>query len=324
MKKHLVILFTSILFHASVSGQPCLPGGITFSNQAAIDSFQNNYPNCSEIEGNVSITGNDIKNLLGLNYLTKINGDLSIYVTDSLVNLTGLNGITSIGGALTLSSNLQLTNLIGLNGVKSIGSYMIVLYHHNLIDFSGLDSLTTIGGNLEVIINWGIESLNGLERLVSIGGNLFINYNSILQNLSGLSSLKAIDGYIAVRGNWELSSLSGLDSINPGSITDLSIENNTLLSTCDVYSICSYLANPNGSISIQDNSVGCNSQSQVVEECEIMSISGKDSSEKFIIAYPNPCQDHFTFVPSINEYFTELQIYCSTGERMDNWSALSK
>ena len=31
--------------------QPCLPEGITFTTQAQIDSFQTNYPVCSEIEG---------------------------------------------------------------------------------------------------------------------------------------------------------------------------------------------------------------------------------------------------------------------------------
>ena len=59
-------------------GQACLPDGITFSTQEQIDNFQTNYPNCSEIEGSVAISGDDITNLNGLNVLTSIGGDLMI------------------------------------------------------------------------------------------------------------------------------------------------------------------------------------------------------------------------------------------------------
>ncbi len=38
--------------------QSCLPDGITFETQAQIDSFQVNYPGCTEVEGNV--VGNEV------------------------------------------------------------------------------------------------------------------------------------------------------------------------------------------------------------------------------------------------------------------------
>ena len=58
------IAFSAI--HLCSSSQSCLPERITFTIQAQIDNFQTNYPNCTEIEGVVTISGNDITNLNGL------------------------------------------------------------------------------------------------------------------------------------------------------------------------------------------------------------------------------------------------------------------
>lgn len=56
--------------------QACLPQGITFSTQEQIDNFQTNYPDCTEIEGDVIIEGDEITNLDGLNVLNLIGGFL--------------------------------------------------------------------------------------------------------------------------------------------------------------------------------------------------------------------------------------------------------
>jgi hypothetical protein len=75
MKKLIFLLTITIncllITYHSIS-QPCLPGGITFSTQEQINNFQINFPNCTEIEGGVQITGNDITNLDGLNVLNSI------------------------------------------------------------------------------------------------------------------------------------------------------------------------------------------------------------------------------------------------------------
>jgi len=40
----------ALFIQSNLSSQPCLPDGIYFSDQAAIDDFQTNYPNCREIK----------------------------------------------------------------------------------------------------------------------------------------------------------------------------------------------------------------------------------------------------------------------------------
>jgi hypothetical protein len=144
---------------------PCLPVGIAFTTQTEIDNFQTNYPGCTEIEGNVTIQGNDITNLNGLNVLTAIGG--AVYIADNfaLTSLTGLNNLTSIGGGLGISFT-ALTSLTGLN------------------------ALTSIGGELEISFT-ALTSLTGLNALTSIGDHLIIQNNDELTSLMGLGNIDA-------------------------------------------------------------------------------------------------------------------------------------
>ena len=86
-------------------GQGCLPEGITFSTQAQIDNFQSDYPGCFEIEGDVTITGNDITDLNGLSVLTAINGAFIIDENPELEDLNGLGNLTTLGSNLFLFKN---------------------------------------------------------------------------------------------------------------------------------------------------------------------------------------------------------------------------
>jgi hypothetical protein len=84
-----------------------------------------------------------------------------------------------------------------------------------------------------------------------------------------------------------LTCLTGLDNIAANSITNLKIRNNSSLSTCEVQSICDYLAAPNGTVTISDNVDGCNSQAQVIAACETVDIEEAVAGSNFSI-FPNP------------------------------------
>ena len=99
-----------------------------------------------------------------------------------------------------------------------------------------------------------------------------------------------------IKNNELLTSLTGLDNIDAGSITDLYIQNNPALSTCEVQSICDYLASPNGTVYINGNAPGCNSPDEVEEACETV---GVDKSEVKgqrlkVNIYPNPASSLIT------------------------------
>ena len=61
--KTLYILIIGLLVSGGVLAQSCLPEGITFETQAQVDSFQILYPNCTEIEGDLIISGDNITHL---------------------------------------------------------------------------------------------------------------------------------------------------------------------------------------------------------------------------------------------------------------------
>ena len=264
----------------------CLPEGISFSTQAEIDSFQVNYPNCVEIEGNATIQGDNITNLNGLSVLISIGGNLKISNNDSLSGLTGLNNLSFIGGNLEIYHNHALTSLSGLENLNTISSMFRIESCYVLSTTAGLDSLSSIGGNVKIYHNDSLLSLEGLSNLTSIGGYLKISNNDVLSVLSGLDSVTSIGGSLWILNHIALISLAGIDNIDTASINELRILNNDSLSICNVQSVCDYLTSANASIVILYNATGCSNQEEVEEACFtfIEEISVKN---KFTIS-PNP------------------------------------
>jgi len=270
----------------------CLPNGITFTTQEQIDNFQTNYPGCTEIEGDVTINGEDISNLEGLDVITAIGGDLWIYGNNTLSSLTGLDNLNSIGDTIRIEGNVALNSLSGLENLTSVEGGVIIGYaypgmigfitrgNQSLMNMTGLDNLASIGGSLEIYTNDSLTTLNGLDNLVSIGADLSLglmvsarNYgteyfgNPSLLSLTGLESLTSIGGDIIIQGNDVLPNLFGIDNINPNSIENLDIHHNDSLSTCDVQSICEYLLSPNGVVDIYANAPGCNTPPEIADAC---------------------------------------------------------
>jgi len=234
------------------------------------------------IENNFNLS--DISPLVNL---SSVGGYVNINDNFSLLNLTGLNNISHLNNDLRIEDNHNLINLSGLNNLTSIAGSLFILLNDNLTVFSGLDVLTSVGDGFYITANSNLGSLAGLEGLTSIGGDLDITGNSNLISLSGFNNLQTISGAFNVNYNFILPSLSGLDSIAPASIASLSLNNNPLLSTCHIQSVCEYLVDPTGTIEISENAVGCSSQQEVEEACfnDIEDINFKNG---FLIS-PNPC-----------------------------------
>jgi hypothetical protein len=322
MKKLLVTLFICY-FNFSLLSQSCLPEGITFLTQDQIDSFQSDYPGCTEIEGMVLILGNDITNLYGLNVLNAFGGMLWIKNNPNLNSLEGLDNVTSIGGNLFIGGapsegnplitdlsglnnllsvegeirilrNTSLYSLAGLNNLmsvglrlriggnvledlsgleslNSIGTDLVIMDCDNLMSFEGIGNVTSLDGYLIVSNCNAITNLTGLENLTELNNGLEISYNDQLINLTGLDNLTSVDEFLYIVDNPALVSLEGINNIEEANF-DLNIYNNTSLVTCEVESICNYLASPNGTVEIYNNAPGCNSQEEVEDACETVSI----------------------------------------------------
>lgn len=226
--KRIYFLLAFIFCLGSLFAQPCLPGGITFTTQQELDDFIVNYPNCTEVSGNVSILG-------------------SASSSSNINDLNGLNQIASIGGSLTIRYNDSLLSVSGLENLKITGSDLIISANHALLNLSGLDSLTTVGGNLRI---GGFGSLAG---------------NNSLTNITALNNLSSVSGTLQVSDNPLLTSISGIGNIDYTS-TNLIISYNPSLSDCGLLNICNYL-NSGGNPAIFENAPGCATGAEVAASC---------------------------------------------------------
>ncbi len=212
------LLLFCFLWIAGVCFGQCPSGDLVFSNQAEIDNFLIEYPNCTEIEGDVRIWvfGNGTTNLLGLQNLMSIGGSLEIMNNSVLVNLidlTGLENLTTIGNSLFISGNASLSSLSGLDNLTTIGGFLDIRNNPSLNSLSGLGELISIGGKVYIGNNAGLISMLGLESLISIGGSFGIVRNANMTNLSGLENLNLIGGNLNIESNVNLINLSGMNNL---------------------------------------------------------------------------------------------------------------
>ena len=243
------------------------------------------------------IDNSSLSSLEALSNLTSIASKLSISFNNSLVDLSGLENVTSIGNRLRIGFNDGLISLTGLEGIESVPNSLEVTYNESLLSLTGLDNITSVNGsfylnnnssltninalsNLTSINNYAtihnndvLSDLQGLDNLTSIGSALDIYKNSLLSNLDGLVNLTSIGGSLGIYQNDNLSNIDGIANIDPNTIesssngADLKLRENPLLSNCAVISICDFLDIPGKTSSIGFNDIGCNSEEQVIEDC---------------------------------------------------------
>jgi hypothetical protein len=228
MKKLFLFSLALIFCQLPAFSQHCLPEGITFTTQSQIDSFQVNYPECTVIEGDVMIAGDDISNLEGLASLTKINGEIVICFNDSLAILTGLEGLTSIGDALRIYENNSLLSLSGLDNIDPASLGIIEIWHNPLLSDCDVQWICNYLGDPKGTINIyqnAVGCNNPFEIANSCGivlsclpyGNYYFLSQADVDNFpSYYSNCKKLEGFVQIHGEdiSNLDSLTGIDTIN--------------------------------------------------------------------------------------------------------------
>jgi hypothetical protein len=217
MKKLTLLFVLALITKAIVYSQPCLPEGITFTTQEQIDSFQVNYPDCTEIEGNVEIgsypPNSSITNLDGLSEITYIHGQFSIIHNELLSDFSGLDSLKYCFD-LQMVGNNSIVNLNGFNSLDSISFILSICNFDSLEMISGFNSLGNIPDNIFINNNPNLQKIVGLNFLSS-AGPLYLNNNNSLTDLSGFSNLSSL--YCLYLSNCnslnDLSGFSQLDSI---------------------------------------------------------------------------------------------------------------
>ena len=230
MKTQLLIL--GLFVSSLLSAQSCLPDGISLTRQGQVDSFQINFPGCTQIDGLLNIAGEvenvfalgvlqsvdglwidgtkNLQSLAGLESLKIIDGQLVIMWNEKLESLGGLLNVTSVDGQMFIHGNHKLTE-IGMSSLTSVSGPFEVSSNSTLKDFKGLTSLTEIQHHCK-IVGSPLNTLDGLNNLSSIAGALHIEGTS-LHSIAGLQSLRSIGGDFELESNGQLTSLDGLEQL---------------------------------------------------------------------------------------------------------------
>ncbi len=204
------------------------------------------------ITDNTYLANCDIQNIC--EYLIAPNGTVNIYNND-----TGCNNAPEIADACGISlSCLPFGNFYfyhqteidnfhedysGCSDLKGI----IQIRGNDISDLEGFSDVTSVSGEFYIYDNDSLTSLSGLNNLIRITGNLNIWNNDALTSMSGLDNLETVAGDLRIGDGWwggnlSLISLAGLEKLKTDSLSFLIIAKNTSLSTCEVKSICDYLA----------------------------------------------------------------------------------
>jgi len=201
-----------------------------------------------------------------LSSLTSIGGFFIARNNDLLPDFTGLEGLNSIPGILHVANNGSLVSLKGLDNVTTVDSFTYILNNNALTSFSGLESLTSIADYLYINDNINIQDFNAFSNLTSVGENFYIGNAPLITSLSGFENLSSIGGSLSIFNCDDLVSIEGLDGIDPNTITELYIEQNNDLKTCESTLVCSYLslASP---ASFTGNHPACGNRPTVEARC---------------------------------------------------------
>ena len=226
--------------------QTCLEEGIIFEIQSQIDGFNNNYPNCEHVLGEVIVNSanfTEIQNLEGLTQLKRID-NLNISFNSNLSSLYGLHNVEVIDSGLVVQGNHSLEDLEGLNSLSTIGSRFWIQNNDSLITLSGLDALTNIE-SFNITQNKSLLNTQGLSKLDTIRGGMEISSNPALKFIS-MDSLKYVRLELGIQENNILDSLIGFPSLGYTGV--LRVEANDSLKVIDGFNNFS-----TGNIRVVDN-----------------------------------------------------------------------
>jgi len=165
----------------------------------AVDTAQ-----LTEVDGDVTITGNPVLGAVAFKHLTKISGKLLVGNNPALTSLD--LGQLQITSGIEISDNLFLTQVTGL-------------------------AMTTIAGDLAIRNNAALTSLGTMTALYHVAGDVTIENNARLASLAAFTTaLKQIDHALTINNNASLTDVGSLKYVSH--ISAITILNNLNLVAC--------------------------------------------------------------------------------------------
>ena len=252
------------------------PGALQLNHCDNLVSL-NGLENITEIYSLFRIRKNDL--LVDLDVLSNgihiKKGGIYITDNDALISISALSNFSADNGvndAVYIQSNDILPNLVGLEWVTQV-DYLKVFDNPGLSSMQGLNNLHSITIQGFIDNNDNMTSLAGLESLVTVGSGgsfegLHLRWNDAVTDISALSNVTDVSPRLWISGNTALNSLIGLQNLDHTILSDVKIDGNTLLSQCEVISICDYLG-LNGVAVVNNNATYCNTTTEILNQCSV-------------------------------------------------------
>lgn len=269
----------------------CPLGSVIINSQSDLDSYTQNFPDCTSLPSGLLINASDITDLSPFSELLSIFGDLIIDSNPNLTTLTGFEDLLEIfdGDFRVLNNNSLISLGEFARGVTLENNVFEVTNNSSLLDIAGFDTVrlpsafivkdnevlsSLIGITLNATDSINISNNNSLINLVGINsldevGVFYIQNNNNLQSLLGFpsSSLGILEG-LHIKNNVQLTDISDITIFPVDANGILEITNNSNLSVCNVFYICNNL-NEFDEIYISNNAFGCNSIEELITNCEL-------------------------------------------------------
>ncbi|MGJ8684113.1 MAG: DUF7619 domain-containing protein [Nonlabens sp.] len=236
MIKNLLTLIIGCI--ASIAIAQCPTGNITLETQADVDAFTTNYPNCTQLLGDLYLgsysnsNNSDITNLNSLAGITSIAGRLQTDQLTQLTDFSGLSNLLSVDSIWLTQSSLQSLN--GLQNLTTLNN--IRLFNNNMTDYSALNHLTSLN-QLKISFDNSLVDLSGFDHFTNITF-LEINDNRALTSINAFQNLTGVfpgtGSFIKVEDNNVLSTLNAFQNITL--ISNLEITGNIVLTSLDDFS----------------------------------------------------------------------------------------
>lgn len=208
-------LEVTALYNKEIPTSNCPQGSISLTSQAEIDAFISQYPNCTEIDGSLTITGfnGNTTDLSGLSSITSITGDLTISGTQ----LTTLNGalpnLTNVGNSIYITANPLLTTVDGLNQItSSLVGLLQIHNNNNLVNIGGLNGLTGVF-NLYITNNPALQMIDGLSALSGFIQVVYIDTNEFLTSINTLNQITTAC-VVTIGNSPALTTINGFNQLN--------------------------------------------------------------------------------------------------------------
>lgn len=292
-----------------------LDGAGNLNSMLRLNIFQNySLEDISELSDlqtltSLSIAGNGLSNLNGLENLQSIEED--IFISNELIsNFNELANLSSFSGSMYLWNNHELVDLSVFGNIESLND-LIVVECSQLSNLNGLESVHTVDGILRIGFNSSLTDLGGLENLNSVG-SLDIYENMSLVSLSGLNNLTSVSGNVYLLDNPLMDDISALNNVEVTGVNQLAIARNPNLAVCDNNFVCAVVFDPQIEKQIESNAVGCSSIPQVSASC----ILGADDIDfdNSVMLSPNPAKSNFFIALPDGIVLHKVQVLSALGQ----------